>query len=112
MAIGSNGQCSGFGSPYVDFLVWGCKWTGGVVTYAFGSREYSLDGYTSLNLNASEKAMFREILQSYANVCGLSFKEVPFQYDSPSVNMVEWKVPSILGADGYTTLGWHIPMTV
>jgi hypothetical protein len=28
---------SGYGNPYLDSLIWGCAWTGGPITYSFGS---------------------------------------------------------------------------
>lgn len=98
---------SGYGNPYIDSLVWGCKWTNGAVTYSFGPSGYNIDGETSLNFSDAEKAMFKEILQSYSNVCKIIFTEVPFAINSKSNNIVEWKVDSLSSTPGLITLGWH-----
>ena len=98
---------SGYGNPYIDSLVWGCKWTNGAVTYAFGPAGQDVEGETSLAFTDAEKQMFREILQAYASVCNISFKEVPYSTKGKLVNMVEWKAAAIEGSAGSITLGWH-----
>ncbi len=95
---------SGYGNPYLDSLIWGCKWTDGSVTYAFGPENYSASGIPSLSWSPDERQMFRNIFQSYSNVCGITFQEVDY---SISANIVEWKVDSLGGSDGYTILGQH-----
>lgn len=103
----TNIQGSGYGNPYIDSLIWGCKWTGGTVTYTFGQDGYAIDGQPTLAYTDAERAMFREILGTYSSVCNITFKEVQFAINTSSVNMVEWKVASIGGTPDYIILGWH-----
>jgi len=98
---------SGYGNPYIDSLVWGCKWINGPVTYSFGPAEYSIDGQNTLSFTDTEKAIFREVLQSYSNVCNVIFQEVPFVLNSKTDNIVEWKVASLSSDPQYIILGWH-----
>lgn len=98
---------SGYGNPYIDSLIWGCKWTNGVVTYAFGPGGNNIEGETSLEFTENEIQMFEEILQSYSNVCNIKFKKVPFSFNGKSANIVEWKADFIGDSSDYVTLGWH-----
>lgn len=96
---------SGYGNVYVDSLIWGCRWTGGPVTYAFGPAALTPYGLTSQAWTSAEQNMFRAVLGSFSNVCGITFAEVPY---STSVNIVEWKVGTIPGAsNGSIILGFH-----
>lgn len=97
---------SGYGNPYIDSLVWGCKWSG-TVTYSFGPAGNSIDGQNTITFTDPEKAMFREVFQSYSNVCNIKFSEVPFLLNSTKANIVEWKVDSLSSDPGFITLGWH-----
>lgn len=96
---------SGYGNPYIDSLIWGCQWTGGPVTYAFGPGSLTPHGLVSQTWTATEQEMFREVLALFSNVCGITFAEVPY---STSANIVEWKVGTIPGASpGSIILGYH-----
>ena len=85
---------SGYWNPYMDSLIAGYKWADGPVTYAFGLNGILYYGIESLwvySWSKDEKSMFRSVLASYSAVCNIKFKEVGFNFNSSSVDMIEWK---------------------
>ncbi|WP_152682638.1 M10 family metallopeptidase [Caenimonas sp. SL110] len=98
---------AGYGSSYVDSLVWGCAWTGGPVTYYFGAGDVAADDsaigqFTGQSWMDSEKAAFSNALAIYSSVCNLEFTEAA---SAAQANIVWWLAPS---ADiGSNMLGMH-----
>ena len=96
---------SGFGSPYVDTLVRGqSSWsiTNGPVTYYLANASDAVNnphpntaGYS--DWSAAEIAAFRQVLQNYADVCGLTFAPAS---DIGSSNLIEWQVGNGFGGAG------------
>lgn len=91
MAVFGFAAGSGYGNAYIDSLIWGGvdnnsgKWTGGPITYYFGSGPYPDDPDDDFDPEGlpfarawleSEKDAFRTALQLYANVANLQFQEV------------------------------------
>lgn len=102
---------TGYGSEYVDATVWGCEWLGGPISFSFGSGEnVTLHGsWTTWDCPAwvaAEKQAVREVLDSYANVCNLSFEEVAYtrNVDNQS-DIVLHKVPGTFFSGN--TVGQH-----
>lgn len=98
---------TGYGSPYIDSLVWGCGWTGGPVTYYFGSGfvpaiDSSVGAFTGASWADGEKAAFSSALAQYSAVCNLTFAQAGTQ---DAADIVWWKAPQ--SAMGAGTLGMH-----
>ena len=104
---------SGYGSPYLDALIWGCRWarepdnlTGPLqIAVHFGMPGEDLPGYAQ-SWDAREMNAFRAALQLYENVANIEFVETG-NYDD--ADMVEWVVPQSFFTAFYspTTLGVH-----
>ena len=103
MATQVNFSGSADDNAYINSLVWGCKWSGSPITYAFGVKGYTLDGAATLNWSTAEKLMFKDILTAYSSVCNVVFKEVALKVNSAAANLVEWKTYDI----GDDVLAWH-----
>ena len=100
---------SGYGNTYIDSLVWGCAWTGGPVSYWFGSgfvpaADSSLDGgaFTGGAWTEAEEDAFEVALAQYSAVCGLEFEEA---VDAASADIVWWLAPQSEIGNG--VLGMH-----
>ncbi|HSV36334.1 MAG TPA: M10 family metallopeptidase, partial [Ramlibacter sp.] len=100
---------TGYGSAYIDSLVWGCGWEGGPVSYYFGSGsvaadDSSLDGgaFTGASWLDAEKEAFETALDQFAEVCNLVFEEAATQADA---NIVWWLAPN--SEIGSGILGMH-----
>lgn len=97
---------SGYGNIYIDSLVWGCGWTGGPVTYAFGSgsvpaSDSSIGAFTGAAWTPGEQAAFVTALAQYAAVCNLTFQAAT----PDTANIVWWLAPQ--SAMGAGALGLH-----
>jgi serralysin len=98
---------TGYGNTYIDSLVWGCGWTGGPITYAFGSgsvpaADSSIGAFTGAAWTPAQEAAFQTALDQYASVCNLTFAAAATPADA---NIVWWLAPqSVMGAG---TLGMH-----
>jgi serralysin len=103
---------SGYGSPYVDSLVWGCQWSNvpsafgpaGVsspvnVTYSFGSGLMPSWPANASNVGvgwlSSEMSAAQAAFQLYSNVCNVTFTQTSYSpiYANQS-NIVMYLVPS------------------
>jgi serralysin len=95
----------GYGSPFVDSLVWGgSAWDvrSGPVTVAFGdastfavataanphSKQWDFTARDLGTWSAAEKAAFRSVLDLYESVCGIRFVETA---DVAEANIVWWQ---------------------
>ncbi len=107
---------AGYGSVYVDALVWGnAGWnvsTGPITWWLAGPGEATASDnpgtQTVMAWTDAERAAFREILQLYSSVSGLTFQEAA---NVQSANLIQWKVGNAaFGND--TTAGDHeVPMS-
>jgi serralysin len=73
--VNASSPGTGYGNPYLDSLIWGGKWGGGTINYAFGSLS-SLSNGVGYSWLSHEKVAFQQALQLYANVCNVRFAEV------------------------------------
>jgi len=82
----------GYGSDYVDALVYGrAGWTDGIISYSFST----VTGDPNSTWSASEKAAARAALQLFSNVANLQFVEgVYYSEDANQTNMVLSKLPN------------------
>ncbi len=101
MATQSNSiPDSGYGNTYIDSLVWGCQWTGGDITYAFGNGYIAgadhIPGNYSDNWASAQSNAFNTVLQLYENVANLSFSQVSFNspFNNTSANIVVYQLPN------------------
>jgi serralysin len=94
---------SGYGNAYIDSLIWGCKWSGGPVTYWFGSGYEASEGFTCAAWSDDAKDAFEGALANYAAVCGLTFAEAG---SKNSANIVWWQAP-FSSAGEPNLLGMH-----
>ena len=86
---------SGSGNPYIDSLLWGCRWTGGTITYSFGSGRF--DGAAiSFEWSEAEKASFASAIATYEAVCNIDFE---VSTDRATSDIVLWKVEDTYLAD-------------
>jgi Ca2+-binding RTX toxin-like protein len=97
---------SGYGSPYVDSLVWGgAGWTGGPIFYFFGSGnaidEFG-DPFFGRTWRSFEIDAFEQAIALFENVCNIDFQLAPSQADA---DIVWWAVSSAY--IGPSTLGAH-----
>src|SRR5262245_10718469 len=93
---------SGYGNPYLDSLIWGDGWTGGPITYSFGSGWdpfFSVFGDVWFDY---EMQAFRNAVQVFENVCNIDFQEVSTYAES---DIVWWSVGDAFLGDG--VLGRH-----
>ena len=108
MATQSNSiPGTGWGSTYIDSLIWGCAWVGGPITYSFGSgavpdEDSSIGPFTGKSWTASEMAAFTTAVANYSAVCGLTFAEASSQ---GTADIVWWLAPE--SAMGEGSLGMH-----
>jgi uncharacterized repeat protein (TIGR02059 family) len=81
---------SGYGSDYVDALIYGgAGWKGTTITYSFAP------GSGATAWTATEKLAFANACHTYENICNLHFVEGTYYADNYSeTNMVVNKVPS------------------
>lgn len=99
---------SGYGNAYIDSLIWGCGWTGGPVTYSFGtgivdaSRSSIDTGFTGGTWTVAEENAFTTALAQYSAVCNLTFQKAGTQGQA---NIVWWLAPQ--SAMGAGSLGLH-----
>ena len=98
----------GYGSPYVDSLVWGCGWTSAPIRYFFGSGpvaadDSSIGAFTGAEWKDSEKVAFQNALAQYSAVCNLTFTAAE---NLESADIVWWLADeAAMGGPGY--LGMH-----
>ncbi|MGE0165701.1 MAG: M10 family metallopeptidase C-terminal domain-containing protein, partial [Dongiaceae bacterium] len=94
---------SGYGSPYLDSLIWGAKWDGGPINYYFGDPGVipGTNGGVSSPWLESEKDAFRTAVQLYENFVDLEFQEAG-SFESSDITW--WRVDSVF-LDG--DLGAH-----
>lgn len=92
---------SGYGSDYVDALVYGgAGWKGTTITYSFAP------GSGATAWTASEKQAFADAFKCYENICNLRFAEGTYHADKYSAtSIVLNKVP---GATWTTQPGWVV----
>jgi len=102
---------SGYGSPYVDSLIWGCGWTGGapvVINYFFGEGYVPLSDsslgtdFTGAAWSGGEKSAFGAAVAQYEAVCNVDFQQAG---DAGSADIVWWLAPE--SAMGAGSLGMH-----
>jgi Ca2+-binding RTX toxin-like protein len=104
---------SGYGSPYLDSLIWGCRWVpdpgdpaGPVqISVRFGAPgEDPFDVVTGFaqSWDARQMNAFRTAFQLYENVANIDFVEVG---SFGAADMVEWLLPQSFFGDA--TLGLH-----
>ncbi len=104
---------SGYGSPYLDSLIWGCRWipdpgdpVGPVqISVRFGAPGEDPFGVVTgfaQSWDARQMDAFRTAFQLYENVANVEFVEVG---SFGAADMVEWLVPQTFFGDG--TLGVH-----
>jgi Ca2+-binding RTX toxin-like protein len=103
---------SGYGSPYVDSLIWGCGWardfdnpTGPLeIAVHFGmpgEDDANFSGFAQ-PWDARQMDAFRAAFQLYENVANIDFVE---DGSFATADMIEWLVPQTFFGD--TTLGAH-----
>ena len=116
---------AGYGSPYLDSLIWGCQWTNSsgsygtgstntpiVISYSFGSG-YFVPGLDIQNLGIysgfgnnwtnSEIATVDLALQKIASVCNISFVKSNYTTtESNQTNIVLYKESNYLSQQGYS----------
>ena len=104
---------SGYGSAYIDSLIWGCGWTGytsSPITYYFGSgylpaSDSSIGAFTGDAWSNAEKTAFTMALANYTSVCNLKFTEAS---SASSADIVWWQAPqSAMTIGGQVMLGLH-----
>ena len=102
---------TGYGSPYIDSLIWGCGWTGvsagTPLKYWFGEgsvldADSSIGAFTGAAWSADEITAFENAIALYQNVCNLSFAEAGTENDA---DIVWWLAPE--SAMGAGSLGLH-----
>ena len=76
---------SGYGNPYIDSLVWGCKWTDGPVTYWLDSGpvvDRNWGAFLAADWSAKETALFTTAMSAYSAVCNITFAVADSEADA------------------------------
>lgn len=100
----------GYGSVYVDSLIWGCGWTSAPIRYFFGegavpAAESSIGAFTGASWTAAEKEAFESALAKYAAVCNLTF--VPAVSPAEGDADIVWWLADEASMGGAGSLGLH-----
>jgi serralysin len=102
---------TGYGSPYIDSLIWGCGWTGGApvaIDYFFGEGYVPLSDsslgtdFTGAAWSGREIGAFETALDRYEAVCNVEFQPGA---DLAGSDIVWWLAPESAMGAGY--LGMH-----
>ena len=101
---------SGYGSPYIDSLIWGCRWTSTPIRYAFGeglvpANASSIGEFVGKAWTEPEKVAFETAISQYQAVCNLTF--IQAISDSPANADVVWWLADATSMGGLGNLGLH-----
>ncbi|MGE4243454.1 matrixin family metalloprotease [Ramlibacter sp.] len=97
---------SGYSNASIDALVWGCRWTGGPITYWFGEGTYQNDrwvgNFTAKSWTDDEKAAFQRAMTSYEEVCNVKFAPAASEAEANIVwrlasNDAQWPSGGFIG---------------
>ena len=101
---------TGYGSPYIDSLVWGCRWTSAPIRYYFGegpvlASESSIGAFTGDTWTEPEKTAFEIAIAQYQAVCNLTFTQAN-SVGAANADIVWW-LANATSMGGVGNLGLH-----